>query len=500
MKGFLAVLGAVLLCAASADADPIAITGGKVRGQHLADGSTIYRALPYAAPPVGDLRFKPPAPVIPWNGIRHAVNAPRPCMQLNENWNAAFASAGSEDCLYLSLHVPKHKRGEKLPVFFWIHGGTNRSGVGFGAVDSALYKHGVIVVGIEYRLGVFGFLGADELAAETERGTTGNVALMDMIAALGWVKTNIAAFGGDANNVTIVGQSAGGVDVGLLMRSPLAKGLFHKAVQQSGAIGWVRSDATNRSIGRQLFTLLGLPPGPQGLAQLRAMPADQLLKRAAELHSPDGDADDAIWMGDTADGYVLTAPRHDAWRNGEQAAVPLMVGEMTIEVPLELDDGGRGMIASIYGKNAERALALYGFKGTTPPTPDALLGNAASQVATDLYFRCGGNRVAAWQHALGQPVYRYQFGFAEPGQTIPAHSADLTYEFGTPPKGASWPPLQTYFANFVKTGDPNGPGLPHWPEMGEDKTYLAILPSGIAPANDVQGPVCRVMMETFAAP
>lgn len=168
-------LFAALLVAFGADAAEIKITGGLIRGETLADGSTVYRAIPYAAPPLGDLRWKPPAPVISWRGVRDGVNAPAPCMQLNETWNAAAAALGREDCLYLSIHTPKHKRSDKLPVLFWIHGGSNRAGSGYGIVDSPIYKRGIVVVGIEYRLGVFGFLASPELSAEIASSRLGQL-------------------------------------------------------------------------------------------------------------------------------------------------------------------------------------------------------------------------------------------------------------------------------------------------------------------------------------
>jgi para-nitrobenzyl esterase len=264
LAAFVAVTGG----AADATVD---ITSGTVRGQSLPDGSAIYRAIPYAAPPLGALRWKPPQPVIPWKGVRDAVNAPRPCVQANEGWNAAESSLGSEDCLYLSIHTPKHQAGAKLPVFFWVHGGSNQAGSGYGTADSPIYKRGIVVVAIEYRLGAFGFLATPQLTAESAHRSSGNYGLLDQIAALKWVRNNVAAFGGDPDNVTIGGQSAGAMDIAQLMRSPLARGLFAKAIQESGPMPPARTLATSETIGGKLMAQLGLAPGE--LAKLRAIPA-----------------------------------------------------------------------------------------------------------------------------------------------------------------------------------------------------------------------------------
>jgi para-nitrobenzyl esterase len=490
---------AASLFLAAAHASVVAVEGGRIRGQDLADGSAVYRAIPYAAPPVGDLRWKPPAPLVPWKGVRDAVNAPHPCMQLNETWNAAAAAFGSEDCLYLSLHVPAHKAGARLPVFVWIHGGSNRAGSGFGVTDSPIYARGLIMVGVEYRLGVFGFLGSPELTAESPHHASGNYALMDQIAALKWVKANIAKFGGDPNNVTIGGQSAGAVDVGQLLRSPLARGLFAKAIQESGAPGLARSAAMNEGIGSDLLAALKLPAGARGLAALRALPAQTVLEQAAKLKSPQFD-DDSIWIATTADGWVLPGTANNLWINGEQAPVPLLIGDNTREFVVDIPDGGRALIRATFGPNADRALALYGFKGDATPPSDPILGNTATQALTDIAFRCSTNRETLWQVQAGAPVWRYQFGLPRPGSKMVEHTAELDYVFGAAPKGAtrqSWPPLQQYWANFVKSGDPNGPGLAAWPQMGTQLNYLAFLPDGAKTGQDLRGDICRLMAETF---
>lgn len=494
MRTNLSRLLAIALLAVPASAATVSVTGGMIRGQDLPDGSAIYRAVPFAAPPVGNLRWKAPAPVVPWKGVRNAVNAPHPCVQPSEGWNAAAAALGDEDCLYLSLHAPKHKKGAKLPVFVWIHGGSNRAGSGYGTADSAIYKHGIVIVGIEYRLGVFGFLSSPELMAESPNHASGNYALMDQIAALQWVKANIAKFGGDPDNVTVGGQSAGAYDVGMLLRSPLARGLFAKAVQHSGAPMRARAAKVDETLGSALLAKVQLPAGAEGLAALRALPALTVMQSAETLPSPDG-AMGGLWGG-AADGYVLQSGSSNLWTNGDQARVPLLIGDVTQEIPTKMPDSGKSLVGTVFGKDAPAILAAYGFKDDTPPPPDPVFGNVETQMLTDASFRCADTREALWHAEAGLPTWRYLFGVARPHLPAVAHNAELDYVFDAPPKDATfgtWPPVQRYWANFLKTGNPNGPGLPEWPAMGRAVAYIAFMPDGIKTGSNLSGEKCRVL-------
>jgi para-nitrobenzyl esterase len=494
----LAVLAAPVLAApvlaAPVLADEIKVTGGTIRGLDRPDGSHLYFTIPYAAPPVGDLRWRPPAPVVPWSGVRDAATPGAPCVQADEGWNGADAAKGKEDCLYLSIHTPAHAAGDKLPVLFWIHGGSNRAGSGYGTAESPIYRKGIVVVAIEYRLGVFGFLSSPELTAESPHRASGNYALMDQVAALRWVHDNIAAFGGDPDEVTIAGQSAGAMDVSVLLRSPLARGLFRGAIQESGAMQPPRSAADNEKVGVAVMNALHVA----SLAQLRAAPATDLLKATATMLPPDGEDHSLLWMEASADGWVLTAPQNDLAHDGDQAPVPLLLGDNSREVPM--DDGVkavRGFIAKVFKAKAAQAETLYGIEGDRLPPPDPILGGAGTQVISDAVFRCPVYQEARWQVALGQPVWRYDFGVAQPGMNAVAHNAELAYVFGATPAGATfgaWPPVQAYWANFVKTGDPNGPGLPTWPRMTKEGETIAFLPSGPTVLSDYRGPQCRLMV------
>lgn len=470
---------------------------GDVHGVDLPDGSALFRSIPYAAPPLGVLRWQPPAPVIPWKGVRNADVAGRACAQSSEGWNVKETAASTEDCLYLSVHEPRHKPDEKLPVLFWIHGGSNRAGAGYGTSESPIYTHGIVVVSIEYRLGIFGFLASPELSNESSHHSSGNYGLLDQIAALHWVQKNIAEFGGDPHNVTIAGQSAGAMDVGQLMRSPLAAGLFNKAIQESGVLGPPRSAADNEKIGIHLMELLHLPRGPAGLDQLRRLPVNVLLDAAAKLTSPSGDHD-LLWTETSADGWVIPVGNNDLYKSGNVSHVAHIIGNNTQEFIFDGSaDAARGLISRLYGKNADAALKLYGFTATQTPADDPVFGNVGTQALTDFIFRCPSCQLTKWEMAAHQKVWRYEFGLRRPGSARVEHNAELDYVFNKAPANAtrlSWPPLQEYWANFVKTGDPNGPSLPRWPAVKDDANYIEFLPAGVQYGKNLHSAVCQLRL------
>lgn len=502
MKARMICAAAAALLAAGASAAPIRVSGGLVDGKILADGSAIYLGIPYAAPPLGALRWEPPRPVLAWDGVQHAVTPPVPCAQLSEGWNAADAARSGEDCLYLSIHAPKHEAGTRLPVLVWIHGGSNRSGSSYGIVDSPIYRQGIVVVGIEYRLGIFGFLSLHALTAQSPHHSSGNYALLDQIAALRWVQRNIARFGGDPKNVTIMGQSAGGVDVGQLLVSPLARGLFAKAIQDSGSPGLPRTLAEGEAIGRQLFALNHLAGGPHGLAALRGLPMRTLLADSVRMRSPDNRFD-ALWIAATADGWVIPRQFDGFYGSGMgPARAGLLIGNNTQEFIIDDPHAALGLMKEAFGPDVSRALPLYGFHGRRPPPADPVLGTVATQVITDLAFRCVSNDEALWAGAGGQKVWHYQFGVPQPGSQQVSHTAELAYVFGTRPAAAtfgSWPPVQLYWANFIKTGDPNGHGLPAWPAAGNDGAYMTFMPQGAGTGKDLRGAICPLMSASVTA-
>ena len=500
-RGPVAALVMASVVLGSAAAVERIVTGGIIRGETLPDGHTIFRGIPYAKPPVGGLRWMPPEEVEPWYGVRDATKPGPPCLQRSYGWNAADAHAGKEDCLYLTVHSPAHAPTARLPVMFFIHGGANRAGSGNGFAESLITRHGVVLVTMQYRLGVFGFISSRELTARSPERASGNYGLLDQIAALKWVRANIANFGGDPNNVTIFGHSSGAQDVGLLMLSPLARGLFHKAIMESGTPGFgvpPRSLAENEELGGDLAKLMGAPDGVVGLKALRAASGNDLLDATDKLLPPGNVDPSFIWLQAVVDGWVVPEPPAEILTAGRQAPVPLIIGNSIREFTVE---GARNSayqwIKDSFGNNSHRALALYGYEGTKPPVDDPSLGGIVDQVSADVIFRCPARWIADRQRALTAKVWRYQLDVAKPGQPQPAiHGSELPFVFDEHAPNASdaeWPPLQAYWLNFAKTGDPNGPGLPAWPEMGEGKSYIEFTAQGSRLGEDLRGAICELL-------
>lgn len=503
-----AFLVVAAMTAAPASATERLTTGGIIKGVELPDGRTIFRGIPYAAPPVGDLRWKPPAPVEPWQGVRDATKPGAPCLQRSYEWNAADAAISKEDCLTLDVHSPKHKPTERLPVMFWIHGGANRAGSGIGYTDSTIPTRGMVLVTLQYRLGVFGFLSLPALTAESPERASGNYALLDQIAALKWVKANIARFGGDPNNVTIFGQSAGAQDIGLLMLSPLARDLFHKAIAESGTAGFgvpPRTLAENEKIGDDLAALMGAPAGADGVRALRAASGEVLLDATDKLLPPNNVDPSFIWLQAVVDGWVLPRPPAKMLANKEQARVPLIIGTNTREFTVEgARNSARQWVEDSFGDKAGEALALYGFTVTDAPPDDPVLGSIVDQISADVIFRAPARWVANRQLAVTQKVWRYQFGLPiSDSHKAAEHSAELKYVFDAAPADATfatWPPVQAYWTNFAKTGNPNGfdalrggERLPNWPSLGTAAHYIDFTPEGPTFGKDLRGPICRLL-------
>lgn len=489
-----AALLAVLLAfgaagaAVAGDGPTVAVTGGVIRGEARGAGA-VFRGVPFAAPPVGERRWKPPGPLKAWSGTRDATVSGAPCLQRSYGWNAKDAADSREDCLYLDVRTPSLKPGAGLPVMVWIHGGANRAGSARGTVESSLVEQGVVLVSIQYRLGAFGFLSHPGLTAEGG-GASGNYALMDQVAALRWVRDNIARFGGDPGNVTLFGHSAGGQDVGLLMLAPQARGLFHKAIEQSGAAGFglpPRSLARNEWLGLYLARAMGA----EDLAALRAASGEHVLD-ATDMLKPPIEDDGFVWLQAVVDGAVIREPPAVTLAAGRQARVPLIIGTSARELPLH---GGpanvRAWVGAEYGSSADRALRLYGIG-----KDDSVSEAVADEVAADTGFRCPATWVAARQVAAGQGVWRYELGVAAPGAGPVRHGSELPFVFDTPPAGTTqdqWPRLQAYWVNFARTGDPNGPGLTPWPSQGAAVEAIAFTPSGPQVTRDDRGLFCRLL-------
>jgi para-nitrobenzyl esterase len=491
-----AIAGIVLGISTAVRADSLTVKTeqGKVHGKTINDGKVkAFLGLPYAAPPVGDLRWKAPEPPAKWKGERDAASFGARCAQSRVFDDMVFEDSGpSEDCLFLNVYASANATGKsKLPVMFWIHGGGYAGGASSEPRHNGgfLPTKGVVLVTINYRLGVFGFLATEELAREAN-GAAGNYGLLDMVAALHWVKANIKNFGGDPDNVTIFGESAGSFAVSTLMASPLARGLFAKVIGESGAAfgGTLPTDALEareEADGEWVASL-----GVKSLGELRALPTDRILD-AVKFKKGDFLA--------VVDGKLLTEPVADTYAAGRQAHVPLLAGWNRDE----------GSFAALGGMTAEKwkagATALYKeraaeFLQLYPGDTDAQALRSAIDYESDNFIAFGTWKWLEAHRKTGEsPVYRYHFELAAPPSKFHPgwfafHSDDIEYVFGTldTRPGAVWRPedrklsdeMMSYWTNFAKTGDPNGPGLPEWPKYGKDDELIH-LDSSISSGPDM---------------
>lgn len=486
---------AVLFCAVAANlfaARPIKLDSGPITGapSEIDAGVTVYKGIPYAAPPVGELRWKPPQPVTAWDGVRECTSFGAACPQNAEPLRRAYGTdigPMSEDCLYLNVWTAG-KAGDKRPVMFWIHGGGNTMGSGSTSSydGTVLAKKGAVIVTINYRLGVYGFFAHPELTKESPNKSSGNYGLLDQIAALEWVKRNIAAFGGDPDNVMIFGESAGAVNVGCLMASPLSKGLFHRAVAESGSAAGVitpLSGEGGRGSAEQRGVEFAKAIGAQSLAALRAKSSDDLLK-AFMAESPGIGG-----IGPIVDGWVLPSAPVAAIAAGKGHAVPFMTGANANEGLIFLARDGVPATVEAYvdqikerfGENADRVLELYPVKETKD------IRWALDQIQTDQRFLAGSIVTLRGAAKMNPNAYLYFFTRVRPGaeRLGSFHGLEIAYIFGTVrpgPDGELNPvdkkisdAMSDYWLAFAKTGDPNVTGQPKWPAWsGGEQNYLEI--------------------------
>lgn len=462
---------------------PIQVTGGLISGTVNKDGDIrIFRGIPFAAPPVGDLRWKAPQPVKTWSGVRPCdAFGPSP-MQSKPNpfgpWSAEYLIPKepiSEDCLYLNVWSGAKSAGEKRPILVWIYGGGfNSGGSGCAIYDGeAMAKKGVIFVSINYRVGPFGFFAHPELTKESAHNASGNYGLMDQIAALQWVQKNSAAFGGDPNNVTIAGQSAGSMSVNCLVASPLAKNLFNKAIAESGA-GFARSYPT-RQQAEETGLKMALALDASSLADLRAKPADDILKKVQS-------------RGPIIDGYVLPESIAAIFVAHRENDVTLLTGwnedeGMAFGTPKNAADY-RKQINQQYGDQAQTFLTFY------PGNTDAEAAASQTKISRDMSFGTQNYTWANIQSNQSKKVYVYRFTRKLPATGEYArygafHTGEVVYAYDNlkfidhqlrplePADTKLATVMSTYWANFIKTGNPNGKGLPDWPAYSmKDKRIM----------------------------
>lgn len=513
-------IGVALLCSlpqfaqlAGADETPpprVSVSSGSVEGAFVgvAPGA-VFKGIPYAAPPIGGLRWREPIPVTPWEGVRRAFEFAPPCVQSGRN-----GVAGAEDCLYLNIWTAEWPIRSSRPVMLWLFGGANATG-GAGAPildGAALAKRGVVLVTINHRVGVMGFMAHPALSAESAHNSSGNYALLDQLMALRWVRDNIAKFGGDPRRVTLFGQSSGSYDLLLLMTSPLAKGLFVNAIAQSGqllsydgSMPKVRAEA----LGALIAAGLQAPEGARALSYLRELPAEKVIAAAAKWLSTDLGSDMGLLTN--VDGWVLPEPPARVFAQGRQLPIPLIIGnnarEITPQMPIaEL----RRQIAAKYGELAPRALEAYGLANGAQGQDDPLLGGPGAQWMTDTVQRCAAQLEAQWHAAATHPAWLYQFERSIPGRESSGafHGAEVAFVFGTldhvQPKAAftdadrkASSQMQEYWTRFAKTGDPNGGDSPEWPRA-DGGAYLAFTAQGPQARANLQSKACDVFREWTA--
>ncbi len=476
------VVAPLLAAEAQSSLQQVRIDTGTVRGAQE-NGIVSFRGIPFAAPPVGDLRWRPPQPAAHWSGVREATQYGADCMQLPFPSDAApLGTPPSEDCLYLNVWTPAHKATEKLPVMVWIYGGGFVNGGSSPAVydGSQFARGGVVFVSFNYRVGRFGFFAFPALSREGAGHPLGNYAYMDQIAALKWVQRNIRAFGGNPADVTIFGESAGGGSVLALLTSPVTKGLFERAIVESGggrdALMGVRYlDKTSphglpseEAVGVAFAKANGIEgTGDAALAALRALPAEKVV---SGLNMASMGRAAATYGGPIQDGVIVTQTPEQALESGHYWKVPVMIGANSADIGFPRWHTLADTWAA-FGPNAGKAAALY------DPTKSASVMLVGWKIAADMMMVEPARFVAGTVAAAGLPAYEYRFSYVAetrrsqfPGAL---HASEIPFVFDTvkaaygdklaPEDEAAAKQANAYWINFVKTGNPNGAGLPNWP-------------------------------------
>jgi len=485
-------------------ADEVSTESGTVQGTTNIDRTVrMFKGIPFAAPPVGELRWKAPQPAPRWSSVRQADKFGSACLQTNVFGDIYFRdSQPSEDCLNLNVWVPAKPASSKLPVLLWYYGGGFVAGANCEPRYDGenLAKKGIIIVEPNYRLGVFGFLSHPELTKESGRDASGNYGLLDQVAALQWVVKNIAAFGGDPHNITIAGESAGSFSVSALMASPLSRNLFQKAIGESGAFfpsgPNAGLDTKSLAEAEQFGVKFAESVGANSLAQMRAKPGNDLLQAAAKNNRGFGFSPDI-------DGYFLPTVALAIYAQGAQSHVPLLAGWNADEgkmfvlfAPQKPTAKSFAELAqSRFGDHAAEFLKLY------PAATDQEALLSAEALASDDFIAYSTWKWIDMQRQTGNaPVYQYYFEqvpAVKPGAKIgplPAsetgsrHACEIEYVFQTlkSQEGVPWTEddfkvsdaMSSYWVNFAKNGNPNGNGLPDWPTYDSQEGFQVMHLSG----------------------
>jgi para-nitrobenzyl esterase len=495
---------ALLLAASAYAANTVHIDSGVIEGVTSSDSAIrMFKGIPYAAPPVGELRWKAPQPAPAWTGVRKADAFGGTCMQGRVFGDMNFRDKGlSEDCLYLNVWTPAKTAGARLPVMFWVYGGGFVAGSSSEPrQDGEILAHkGVVVVSFNYRLGLFGFYAHPDLAKESGHNSAGNYGLLDQVAALQWVHKNIAAFGGDPRNVTIFGESAGSFSVCALMASPLSRDLIHGAIGESGAFFGSTLQLKSREEAAAAATKFAESQGATSLAAMRAKPADELLKAAMK---------DPFGFGTIIDGYFLSKSAAAIFAEGSQAHVPLLAGWNENEggTPAATVQSFTARVQAMFPDAADELLKAY------PAATDEQAKQSASDLASDQFIGYSTWKWIEAHLATGKsPVYRYRFDQAPPQASGPSrgayHSAEIEFVFDQlASKDLPWrdedkklsDQMSSYWANFAKKKDPNGTGLTEWPSYKSQNGRIVLHLSSNIHAAPEEGRARYEFLDTHVA-
>ena len=487
---FLSIASCIVFAQFNGEAPRVKTQNGELEGVNES-GIKTFKGIPYATPPVGNLRWREPQPVQNWSGVRKAEKFGPRAMQLPIFNDMVFRSNGvSEDCLYLNVWTPAKTGNEKLPVLVYFYGGGFVAGDGseLRYDGESLARRGIVAVTVNYRLGIFGFFAHPELTKESPHHASGNYGLLDQSAALQWVQKNISAFGGDPKKITIAGESAGSFSVSAQMASPLSKNIIAGAIGESGSLLGLNSTPSLKDAEKS-GTDFGSAIKANSIADLRAISADDLMNAAAKPG--------AGRFSVCVDGYFFPKSPLEIYQTGEQAHVPLLVGwnsqEMSYQVVMgqykpNLDNYKKA-VEKLYGENSTEVLRVYNASNEED------VEQVATSLAGDRFIGYSTWKWSDMQSRTGnKPVYRYLYARARPAMRNPpansvaakgaVHSAEIEYALGNLPTNRvyDWQPedyqvseiMQTFFANFIKTGNPNGLGVPEWKPV-DNKSGVQVM-------------------------
>ncbi|MBG9377982.1 carboxylesterase family protein [Panacibacter sp. DH6] len=487
--------------------EQVKVAGGIVSGmEDKQNGITVFKGIPFAAPPVGALRWKAPQPVLPWNGVKACTNFGPSPMQASpapfSMWSEEFLIPKepiSEDCLYLNVWTGATSSKEKRPVLVWIYGGGFASGGSAVPIydGAAMAKRGIVFVSINYRVGIFGFFAHPALTKESGKNASGNYGLMDQVAALQWVHDHIPAFGGDAANVTIAGQSAGSMSVNYLVASPLAKGLFKRAIAQSGA-SFTNANPplkTAEQDGEKVMQALQA----NSIEEMRTIPAETLMKQGGGLRRP------------IIDGYVLPDAIVNIFKQHKANEVDLLTGwnqdEGLMFGPVKNAADFKNDMTSTYGANAKALLQYY------PAGNDEGAAKAQLDLSRDVIFGVQNYTWANMQSLAGGKVFMYRFTRKVPGTGVYArygafHTGEVPYAYDNlrfvnrPWQSADHQLAKTmcgYWVNFIRTGNPNGKDLPVWNAYNTTGKNIVLLGEAVSSAPLPDAPALDLLWQELSA-